>query len=110
MRIEMPKGKEFPRRYYGLLVGRFLNSFLPEKSNPDAFRTGDLSTDLFTLSGVASDNFSGVAFDGSTIGTSHLWREQKLLSIPLCLSDTLKSRIEAANLRVPKSRRITVLP
>jgi hypothetical protein len=102
IRIQMPKGVTYPGAYFGMLVGRFLDSFMPKESNPDAFRTGELAEDIYFLRGAASDTFSGVVFDGEVIGSSHLWRERKLLTISLFLSDTLKSRIDAANLRVPK--------
>lgn len=107
IRIEMPNGVTYPSVYFGMLVGRFLDSFMPKESDPAAFRTGELLEDTYFLRAAASDTFSGVVFDGKVIGGSHLWRERKLLSISLLLSDTLKSRIDAANLRVPKCRMVT---
>ncbi len=109
IRIDMPKGVDYPRAYYGMLVGRFLDSFMPEKSDPAAFRTGEPVEDIYFLRGAASDTFSGVVFDGEVIGSSHLWRERKLLTISLLLSDTLKSRIDAAKLRVPKCRLVKLV-
>lgn len=32
IRITMPKGKEYPVQYYGMVIRRFLDSFLPDQS------------------------------------------------------------------------------
>lgn len=35
--IAMPKGRVFPRSYFVLVIGRYLQSFLPEHSKPGSW-------------------------------------------------------------------------
>lgn len=105
IQIVMPKSQVYPRAYFGMLVGRFLESFSPEKSDPQSYRASEY---IYTLPGSVKDTLAGIVLDGSVIGAAHLWRERRLPMPDLFLSDTLKSRIDAAGLRMPKCRQVNV--
>ena len=98
LRIVMPKGVEYPVPYFCMIVCRFLDAFNPEASDPGSVR----AVPPFWSAESKKACYAGVAMEAAKIGSSHLWRERKLLRPALCLSDSLQAEIVKAGLRIPK--------
>ena len=97
--IKLPRGKPFPRQFYGLRIGRFLDSFSPEKSDKDAWweRKGRYYAENKTKA-----YFNRLALSSEAFGDAHLWRETRLQEPEICFSDSLKEAVDDAGLRLPK--------
>jgi hypothetical protein len=96
--IKLPKGKVFPRSYYILVVGRYLESFSAENSKDGSWherRPG------FYYHDASKKGTSGLAFLGTKIGDAHLWRERGFREELTCFSDELQKEIATAGLRIP---------
>jgi len=106
MSIVMPKGQIYPKTYYGMIIGRFLDSFLPDHSNPDSF---DVGKNYFWVSADNKKTYAGLAFSGEVIAKAHLWRERVLGGPDVFLSDELQAKISEAKLRVPKHWMVKVI-
>jgi len=91
-------------KYYTLVIGQYIESFLPESSAATSFRT--------TANGhfrheEAKHSMSELTFSKAIFGSAHLWRERRLSGEWLtCFSDELESRIVGAGLRIPKHYRM----
>lgn len=96
--IQMPKGQVCPKQFYGFRIARFLDAFRPDQSAAGSWRE--------SLGSYAADDtkkgMSGIAFSKAEIGTSHVWREKKLIRPAIFLSDELQAAIAAAGLRLFK--------
>jgi hypothetical protein len=101
MTITMPKGAVYPKPYYGMIIGRFINSFSPENSDSTCFRKEENYDTYFVRTSLLKYH-AGLAFSAASIGAAHLWRERRLRNPNVCLSDRLQSEIKQAGLRVPK--------
>jgi hypothetical protein len=99
--ITMPKNEVYPKPYYILIVGRFLESFVAEESIAGSWRKDGTSGYYFPQSN-SKQHISNLAFSNSVIGGAHLWRERKLLRPDIFFSDTLQKEITKAGLRIPK--------
>jgi len=98
--INMSKGQVYPIQYYVLVIGRYFDSFVPEKSNPDSFRTFPDSNQVTNKESKLG--VTGLAMRKDVIGGAHLWRERRFMSLLTCFSDTLQDEIVKAGLRMPK--------
>lgn len=99
--IMMPKERTFPDRYYTLVIGQYIDSFVPEQSNPEIFEEKSVKPGYYShkhnKAGVNGLALSRAKFEGA-----HLWRERYLGGEWLtCFSDELKVAIEEAGLRTP---------
>jgi hypothetical protein len=97
--IKLPWGKPFPRQFYGLRIGRFLDSFSPEASSFSSFRE---EFGMYYVDQPTKELYAGLVMRSEIIGTSNLWREKKLKQPEICFSDRLKEAIDEAGLRLPK--------
>jgi hypothetical protein len=97
--VTMPKGDVYPDQYFGIVVNRILDSFVPEKSNEGSFR---LAGSLYHPKFPKKEYITGLAMSERVIGDAHLWREDGLGMPSIFLSDELMSRIQKLNLRLPK--------
>ena len=105
IKITMPKGVEYPKRYYGMVVHTHLDAFLPERSDPDCFRIGKVS---HSPRSTTKAGFAGLAMSLDVIGDSHIWQESKFGENPrFFLSDRLKDEIDRAGLKIPKHLQLT---
>lgn len=98
IRVTLPKGEEHPVRHHMMIVGRWLDAFRLEESDPKS-----LHADRQSLLVKAShkEAFRGVAMSAVEIGKSHLWRERRLRPATFYMSDTLKDEVAKAGLRLP---------
>ena len=99
IRVVMPNGDVYPKRYFGLRIGRFLDSFLPGQSDEGSFRE---EFGLHYVNIPKKQHYAGLVLHREVIGSAHLWREKRLLQPQVCFSDSLKVEVEKAGLRLPK--------
>jgi hypothetical protein len=100
MQITMPKGEVYPKKYYGLVIGQFVESFVPEKSAEGSWEKSGQHN--YRVSIADKSRVAGLALSKSAVGNSHLWRERKLRRPAVCLSDALQTAIDKSGLRIPK--------
>lgn len=99
LKIVMTKDQPYPVPYYIMVIGRFLESFSADQSDPKSFiRLGE---GICTISVDTKDYYSGVALKRSVFTGAHLWRERKL-GRHVCMSDQLQTEIKRAGLRIWK--------
>lgn len=104
--ITMPRGKTYPKHYYVMVIGTFLDSFRPEAC-AEGLVTRTVKNEHFHFNEIKlamkKADYAGLAFSKAAIGDHHLWRERTLRSWPeFMMSDKLKEAIDAAGLRMPK--------
>ena len=95
----MPGGAAFPRAHHILFIGRFFDSFSPERSDYGSWRP-DGPDHYFHEPN--KKGMAGLAFSRAIFGDAHLWRERRMSSLLTCLSDELRTEIAKARLRTPK--------
>ena len=97
--IGLPKSRIFPKPFFIMVVGRYLDSFSAEHSSPASWterRPG------YCYHDASKRGTAGLAFAQSAFAGAHLWRERVFREELICLSDELASEVVAAGLRVPK--------
>jgi hypothetical protein len=99
MRITMPKDKEYPIPYYGMVIGRFIDSFVLEHS---AVRQTMKGEPFFYANGPTRKDVGNLTVSNSVIGGAHLWRERRLKTPDVFLSDELQAEIARRGLRIGK--------
>ena len=98
LRLVKPNRQYFPVRYYGIVIDRFLDSFLPEATKPEAFEGG---AGYYSVRGIGSKaKYNAMAFSTAAINGAHLWRERQLDKPKILVSDELKAGIDAAGLKL----------
>jgi hypothetical protein len=100
--VIMRKGQAYPKQYYTMLIGRFLNSFDPAKSVEGSWRKPSEKYEQYFVFDSTKKYMSGLAFSKRSIGDAHLWRERRLPHPEILFSDALKAEFDKANLRLPK--------
>lgn len=105
IRITLRKGQDYPVPYYGMVIRRFLNSFVVEKSAPGSWRKlggGDHRV-LYVPYSANKACCAGLALSQAAIGDAHLWRETMLDPGPnIFFSDALQAEIKSAGLRITR--------
>lgn len=104
VRITTKHDEDFPGQYFYMRIGRFIDSFSPEHSNPEYFR-GEFDSinkhQQYFSSFSGRSPSSSLAFSRTALHGAHLWRE-KCLRIPnVFVSDELRNAIKAAGLKTP---------
>lgn len=102
--FQLPRGKGIGRPYYAMVIHYHLDAFVPEESDEDAWRSGNgfyharIGTDKQTV--------NGLAILSSAVAGHHLWRDTKLSCPEVFMSDALKERVDASNLRIFKHYKV----
>lgn len=118
LRLIKPNGQEFPTTYQGIVIGRFLDSFLPEATTPEAFEGGEefydgggkLRKANYTIRGVRSKlKYTALVFSKEKTSGSHLWRERRMTDPQVLISDEMKAAIDATGLKVPTHYQVKVI-
>jgi hypothetical protein len=104
IKITMPTGETYPKQYYVLRICRFLDSFVPQESDVQAYDESEWGD--YRVSIPNKKNFTGLAMSEAAIGGSHLWRERLLLYPDVLFSDALHSEIKKAGLKMPKLHKL----
>lgn len=102
IKIILPKAKVYPKNYFLLVVGQYLESFSRLQSNPKTWRESGDFPGRYSLIGWSKDEIGGLAFEKSKFGNAHLWRERVGGNPQLFFSDTLKAESDKAGLSMPK--------
>lgn len=103
--IMMPRGAEFPRRFFILCIGSYFDSFVAAASDERAFTELPNSGGLLSIDQMrmrTSDCIKGLALDRNVYGGAHLWRERRFREWLTCFSDEFYAAIQEAELRLPK--------
>jgi hypothetical protein len=106
LRITLPKGQEFPRQYYGMIIRRFIDSFVPEQSDARQARGVGTALDLFHANGSTKKHYGDLTVRKSVSAGAHLWRERRLHSPDVFLSDELQAEITRRGLRIPRHHQL----
>lgn len=99
-------GNAVSGQYFGMRVRQFKDSFMPEFSAPGSFNENGSTYNIFSFT---QKNCKGLSFAKSAIESAHLWRERKLKSPELLLSDELRERIQEAGLTIPNVHLVNVI-
>jgi hypothetical protein len=103
VRITTKHDEDFPGQYFVMIIGRFIDSFSPEQSNPEHFKGEfDPANDRHQYSSLfATISPSSFAFSRAAFGSAHLWRERCLWTPNVLVSNELRDAIKAAGLKTP---------
>jgi hypothetical protein len=105
IQIKMPKGKDYPTQYYGLRIGRFLESYIPVEGTFSPHHGGG---EIYFANGYDKAAHEKLQFSAAAIGQSHLWRESRLVNPNIFISDSLRAAIMDAELRIFKQYQVKV--
>jgi hypothetical protein len=96
----------YPRRFFILAIGQYIDSFSPEQSDSDSWKQPG---QILIRYKEDERSMSGLALSKQVFGGAHLWRERRMESPLICISDTLMTEIKKAGLRLPKHYRLKEL-
>jgi hypothetical protein len=107
LRITTRTGKEYPVAYYGMVVRRFIDSFVPEQSAGLQVSEGS-PTVYFAIHPTKKWYGKLTVLESATAG-AHLWRERRLLSPKLFFSDELQAEIARQDLRIARHHQLKAI-
>ena len=96
IKISMPKNREYPIPYFGMVILQHLDTFIPEQSQ---FVRYDEEPDSYWGAHKGAQ-YSGLSFSKSAIGKAHLWREKRISFPGTFISDALQTEIQERELRI----------
>ena len=97
--MRMPAKKVYPKQYYTLVIGTFLESFdFDQTRKGSAFSPHPGKYNLDTTKKA----MSGAALRKTGFGGHHLWRERTFWPEILCFSNDLHNAIIDAELKMPR--------
>lgn len=89
--IVMPRKRIYPKKYFVMAIGQYLDSFSPEQSDPASWRRNGVRHYIIEETKKA---MSGIALSKRALGSAHLWRERSITNPLVCFSDQFKSEID----------------
>ena len=98
--LSMPKMKGEVGKYYTLVVGQYLDSFLPDESKAESFRSYEKYPGFYNAE-LSKKGLSGLAFREQEISGAHLWRERGFRETLTCFSNQLIAEVASAGLDIP---------
>ena len=105
LRITQPKGNEFPSPYYGMVIRRFIDSFVPEQS---LFQQASEGSSAF-FARFPTKGIGDLTVLKRASAGAHLWRERRLLQPNIFLSDELQAEIVRRGSRLPRHHQLKVI-
>ncbi|MEP1834639.1 MAG: DUF1629 domain-containing protein [Hyphomonas sp.] len=99
--INIPRGKTYKENYFLVVIGTFLNSFIPTQEQHESTKNdwlGEISGSYI----MYKPQIRSFKLERSKHEGHHLWRERLLQSNLVCVSDELYEEISAAGLDIPK--------
>jgi hypothetical protein len=102
--IIMPGNEDYPRRFFIMAIGQYLDSFSTEHSEPNLWRDSEFGT--LIIYRKDKESMSGLALSKRIFGKAHLWRERRMSPNLVCFSDSLMREINDAGLRLPPHYRL----
>lgn len=106
LRLTTANHSAHPKRYFGLIIGRFLDSFHPEATAPESVTGAHYQKQA---SDTTKAVFATLAMKADHIGQAHLWRERQLIRPSIFFSDILQAEIVNAGLSIPKHHKLKVI-
>lgn len=103
--VRNTRGKVYQLDYYVLVIGQYLDSFLPEKSQKDTFRKNGSSI-WYSITTGSKKEVTGLALSKSKFDGAHMWRERAFREWLICFSDELMAEILDAGLKMPRQWRM----
>ncbi|WP_299946834.1 DUF1629 domain-containing protein [uncultured Ruegeria sp.] len=97
--VQLPRGKTPDKSYFFMVIGQYLDAFLPEKSIEGAWRRAGA---FYNAAWSDKKHCNGLALSAKVIRGAHLWRDEKLANPEFFISDALKSEIDKTGLRFLK--------
>jgi len=107
LRIIQPKGQDFPAAYHGMVIRRFIDSFVPEQS--DANQTALGAGSVFYAKGPTKKDYGNLTLSKERVGGAHLWRERRLRTPDVYLSDELQAKIARQGLRISRHHQLKAI-
>lgn len=95
--INMPKGKVYPKHYYILVIGSFLEAYLPVEGTFNSSSGGGKR--FFSLSHTKKE-YNQLQLSKEVIASSHLWRDTRMASPNVFISDALQETIKESGLTI----------
>jgi hypothetical protein len=97
------RGKPYSGPYYTLVIGRYLDCFLPEMSSNESWRHNGPRTYFHEEN---KKGLQGLALSKAAFQGSHLWIERRMSLDLICLSDEMQTEIAKEGLRIPRHYRM----
>lgn len=104
--IVTKSNKLFPKQYFAMAIGKFVDSLSPADSNPESLEESTYNKGEFQVRWYPGPGIKGLALSRSAVGNAHVWRERRLISEQLFFSDRLIDEIHKANLLLPPHYRV----
>jgi hypothetical protein len=109
LRITLRNGNEYPGPYYGMIIRRFIDSFVPEQS--DARQAEGVGTvlDIYYAKSPTKKAYGNLTVLKSVAAGNHLWRERRLHNPSVFFSDDLQAEIARRGVRIGKSHQLKAI-
>ncbi len=98
VRLTTWDNQDFPRKFFTLLIGQFVDSFSPQNSDSTIYN-GEFDT-INNRQRYSSIGGTGLAFSREAFGAAHLWREKCLWMPGVFLSNELRDAIKDSGLKI----------
>jgi hypothetical protein len=109
LRITLRNGIEYPGPYYGMIIRRFIDSFVPEQSDAHQAAGASKLFDFFYTKSPTKKAYGNLTVLKSVAAGNHLWRERRLHSPGVFFSDDLQAEITRRGLRIGKSHQLKAI-
>nr|AWM02729.1 hypothetical protein CIT40_23675 [Bradyrhizobium amphicarpaeae] len=106
MRISQKKGEDYPVRYFGMIIRRFIDSFVPTQS---VGYEGTDEANFFATINSTKKGYGDLAVSKDVVAGRHLWRERRLKRPNILFSDELQAKLASQGLRMPKHHQLKVV-
>ncbi len=97
-KITMPRGKEYPVHYYILVIRQFIEAYIPTQNT--LIRRLRPSDSRFYAKSDTKKIYNQFQLSKKAIGSAHLWRDTRMRSPNIFISDTLQAAIAEAGLKI----------
>lgn len=97
-----PNGQAYPKKYFLLVIGQYLESFSLSQSKRGTWRQNSDFPERYSIYSWTKLEISGLAFEKSKFGNAHLWRERAGGFPQIFFSDALKAEIDKSDLHMPR--------
>ncbi len=102
--VLMPGGKSTDRNWYAMVITHHLDTFVPEKSDPNSFSGDGVGVDggrgTYRIFARNKSNYARIAVSRKAIGGAHIWRDVGMAQPNFFVSDEAMAAFDAAGLRI----------
>lgn len=100
-------GKAYDGKHYVIVTRTFIDSFDPEKSDPESWSFSRLTGKYRTMG--ADDGVCGIALRKAVFGNRHIWGEKMIQGDQRIISNELRDAMADADLLIPKLYKMKVV-